>query len=328
MESMRIIEGSHHSNHIVSSPGLISFAFPIGIAGAVGISIGKETETNVKYQSEEETIPGSSFKGRISYDNKGGSTGWRIGWGRAIGKWAYAGATYERIQFIQNSTKIVELPLFPANSSRDSVCNRFIAHALHLGVIVPVGKLGIGLTGRYIFETDLKYTRGQYSGFDTTAIFNTDSTAYAAVQMPPYIGLGLSYEFTPRLLMAADMKITAWNEYFSGGYLPSVDLQYGLTFGAGIRYVPAPDVLSPKYAETIQYRAGINVQQLPSQGATEGFLSLGAGFPTRGGGLVDLVISGGRRVDADFGNYSENIARIAIGINGGRKWSKAASDTY
>jgi hypothetical protein len=324
--ALRINDGSHHSNSLSASPAQLSFAFPLGKAGAVGIAIGKESETNVKYRSDEQTLPGSEFTGRLSYEQTGGITGWRIGWGIAAGKWALAGAAYERLQFIQNSTKVVDLPFFPANSSRDSSHYQFVAHALHLGVMVPVKKLTIGISGRYSFETELSFSSGQYSALDTSVIPGTDSSGTARVNLPPYVVVGLSYDFSQKLLASADMKITPWNDYYSGGYLPSSDVQYGMGFGAGLRYIHSPDVLAPKYWETINYRAGFQIHQLPRQEASETTISIGAGLPLRSGGMLDLVLSGGQRNDANYSDYEENFARISIGINGGRKWIKIASD--
>jgi len=327
---LRITDGSHHSNHVAAAPRELSFAFPLGIAGTIAFAVEKETDATIKYQCESalDADPASTFYGKLSYHRAGGVTGWRAGWGRNIGKWAYAGFGYERLYFEQNGTKIIQLIQFPANTTRDSTRISFRGHGLHLGIMVPVDKLVIGLSGRYVLKTDLSYSRGQYRDIGTAILAETDTTDKARIHMPPSATIGLSYEFSTRWLGAADMGIVAWNRYSSGGVLPASDINYAMSFGAGVRFIAAPELLAPAYWETIHYRAGIRISQLPRNDASEIALSLGAGLPLKGGGLLDLVISGGRRTDRDFTDYAENFAQFAIGVNGGRKWIRTATDGY
>jgi hypothetical protein len=41
-----------------------------------------------------------------------------------------------------------------------------------------------------------------------------------------------------------------------------------------------------------------------------------------------VVFEAGRRTDSHFSDVHENIYRVGIGINGGRKWVKSAQNAY
>ncbi len=205
---VRISQMSQQSNHVSVAPRQISFAFPLGLAGTVALSLSKETDADVKFQTDSSLIPNSdNLYGRLSYRSKGGTTGWQFGWGRRIGKWAYVGAAYERMYFELNNTKIVDLTNYPATSTRDSTRIHFAGHAIRLGLMVPVAKATIGLAGRYVFEDDLRYSRGQYRLDESVPISGSGSSSIAQVKLPPYLVAGASYEFSPRWLAAGDLNI-------------------------------------------------------------------------------------------------------------------------
>ena len=329
IDLLRIQEESRNTDHIAVAPRQLAFAFPLGIIGTIGFALAKETIVRTSYQTPAASIEGSDFIGRISYSTKGGLTGWRIGWGYAIGKWAYIGAAYERLYFELNNTKIVDLASFNAITTRDSTHAHFSGNALYGGLMVPIAKATIGVAGRYIFEDDISYSRAQYRRTDsTTAIAGTAILRDANIKLPPYFAFGASYEFSPRWLVGADLGFEKWGSYSAHGLLPASDMEYALRFGTGARLIPAPDLLAPKYWETIHYRLGFKFWQLPRDGTSEFAFSLGTGFPVKGGGLLDLIATFGRRTDERFTDYSEDFVQIGIGINGGRKWTKVSPGNY
>jgi hypothetical protein len=300
----------------------------MGAIGTIAFSLAKETDARIRFQSALTAIAGSPYLGRVSYDRTGGLTSWRAGWGRCFGAWINAGIAYERLNFMIVSTKLIELENDMANNTRDSTTVRFTANALHVGIMVPVDKLVIGLSGRYVFRDDLKYSRGQYRTGEASPINETDSAATAGVRIPPQAGLGVSYSLSPRWLAAADVRLVQWERYSAHGFLPKVDAHYSVSAGAGIRFIAAPEILEPRYWETIHCRAGIQYAQSPTDDGSEFSLSLGAGFPLKPSGLVDVVVRAGRRSGNNFPDYTEDFIQILFGINGGRKWIKTAGDTY
>jgi hypothetical protein len=58
-------------------------------------------------------------------------------------------------------------------------------------------------------------------------------------------------------------------------------------------------------------------------------VSLGTGLPIgKGTGVLDVGLELGKRVSGQFPNLTEDVAQIALGINGGRKWSRLSRGNY
>jgi hypothetical protein len=325
---LRIAQDSHHSNHISVAPRQIAFAFPLGKIGTVGFSLSKETDAGVEFRTSPVRIDNSDFVGTLSYHGTGGLAGWRFGWGYGIGKWIYLGMAYERLYFERNNTKIIDLSSYDAVTTRDSTRMHFTANAIHGGIIVPVANATVGIAGRYVFEDDIIYDRAQYRETEAAPLAGTDTAANSKVKLPPYIVFGGSYQLSSRWLAGADIGMEKWNSYSSNYLLPGASEDLAMRFGVGVRFIPAPDLLAPKYWETIHYRLGFKYMELPSEKSSEFAFSIGSGFPVKGGGLLDLAVSFGRRSDERFTDYTEDFVQIAIGINGGRKWMKASPGNY
>jgi hypothetical protein len=122
-----------------------------------------------------------------------------------------------------------------------------------------------------------------------------------------------------------------WDNYRSEhdllGLAPQELRDAAVRLSAGAQFTPAPELLTPRYWEIMQYRGGIRYNQLPVPSAYELAFSFGVGMPLpQGGGLIDLSIEYGRRHDKDFSNIREELFRFAIGINGGRKWNKSTEE--
>jgi hypothetical protein len=130
--------------------------------------------------------------------------------------------------------------------------------------------------------------------------------------------------------VAADAGLTLWDQYYPRDALLSGPLRdKALALSAGGQFTAGPELLTPKYWETIQWRLGGRYTQMPTTSAYEWGLTLGTGLPLpSGGGLLDLVLEYGQRRDGDFSRYREDLYRVAIGVNGGRKWTRSAQGTY
>ncbi|MBD3391169.1 MAG: hypothetical protein GF418_03865 [Chitinivibrionales bacterium] len=328
LDGMRITQGGRHSNHVAVSPRQISFAFPLGLAGVVALSIQKETDATVRFFTDSVRLSTSGFFGRLGYHKSGGLTAWRAGWGRSIAGKAYVGAAYERLYLDIRSTKVIDLNNYPANSTRDSTQVGFRGHGLHLGLMVPIAKATIGVAGRYVFKNDVESIQGQFRLNEESALPGSRMKQKSTLRIPPQGVLGVSYDFSPRWLAAMDLGVVGWREYSSHGILADADRDYAVSYGIGGRFIPAPRLLAPKYWETMHYRLGFRYAQLPRESAREVSLAAGVGFPVKGGGLLDLVVNLGRRTDDAYDDYREDFVQINFGINGGRKWIRSSPTSY
>jgi long-subunit fatty acid transport protein len=194
-------------------------------------------------------------------------------------------------------------------------------HAFHSGIQYNLKNLYLGLAGEYY----LKNT-ATVNNKITDAIVNDSKPI--DMQIAPAISVGAAYQFSPEFLAGIDFRSQFWENHSSVDMLTVTDLVNEYRIGLGVQYVSAPDILAPKYWETMRYRAGFQYTRLPVDKTYEYSLSFGVGLPVKqSSGLVDCIVEIGSRIDKNH-DISEPFARFAIGISGGKKWAKTSTNTY
>jgi long-subunit fatty acid transport protein len=324
----RIRQDKLYTDHVSSFPRQISFAFPLGIVGAAAFSITKETNATMKYESDT-TAVGNGISGRIAYDRVGGVNGWQVGWGISILKKVQIGIGYKRLYLSENATKLLDIVTFDNSGTRDSVSFTFRGNEMRIGSMIPLGKAILGLSLDYPIVDNIDFTRAIYRNSDNSIVDSSYTTSRPSFQMPPVVTAGASYSVTPEWLAALDVSWTLWNRFVGPLWLSSTPIrEIATTFGIGTQVIPAPNLLAPRYFETMRYRLGLRLSQLPAQGASELSATLGVGLPLRGsGGIFDCMIQFGRRSSDQYKNYSENTVSLILGFNGGRKWIHTSENT-
>ena len=325
-----------HSYMLAGVPEEMSLGIPFGKFGAIGGCIRQQSNEDARFQSDNSTIlfGDDSVNYQPGLLAHGGIISWEIGWGRVFEKFGKLklGFTYERVYFSDVQSEIFTVSNFLNSTvnyvnSRDSNNISLSANGIRLGIMAPIGKLSLGVTGEYFLSSTATVTNGVYAENDTGTITGTSSTA--TVRIVPTIGFGSSYVFSPQWLAAADLSAMLWNYYESGGVLPAVDRKRSYSFSAGVQYVPEPGALTPKYWEIMNYRAGLRYSQLPQSGSQEYAADLGVGLPTgRRLGVIDIGLELGRRTDDQYPDYTENFFNISFGISGGHKWNKSQMGNY
>jgi hypothetical protein len=322
-----INQGNKHSTLFALSPRLISFAFHINPVGTFGFSLDQRSSKFLRYVTDSVITlnDGSSITDSLGYARQGGLSSWQVGWGRAIGRLAFVGVGYERMYLSGEDITMHSADISSGTPRYDSVNIIFRGNAFRGGILIPLQKLTIGMSGEYVFTGDAERTVG-----------STDSTNAAhqtfSLTLPPSLSLGASYALSPSWLASVSSGITLWKKYRST--LPDTlplggKVDNALSFAAGVQYIPAPNLLVPKYWEIMQYRAGFRYTQLPVVTGSEFAFTLGIGLPLlKGGGLIDCVAEYGKRTDSRFTNYSENFLQLFIGINGGRRWYQNTGTRY
>jgi len=333
---LHLAESSGHTNMATVTPRQIAVGIPLGKFGSLGISYNQRTNHNVSAQYDTSFIyvnDNSQATFSTGLSEVGGVSVWQLGYGVRLWNTLQAGASYERAYYSFDKSRVSEFS-FAGSAvapSRDSSKTQSAFNGVRLGLVIPVSKLRIGLSGEYFLSSNARTDSAVYefSGSTTSAVPvpGTEADFSYTLRMPPSLTFGLAYDFSPEWLAAADLSLVFWKNALTGN--EKADVNYAPSVSVGGQFLPAPNLLTPKYWEIIRYRAGVRYTRLPSAKAYEIMVSLGTGLPIgRGAGVFDIGIEGGARVSKDFPGLTEDVLRIAIGFDGGRKWSKLTRGNY
>ncbi|MFP4012597.1 MAG: hypothetical protein ACLFVQ_00800 [Chitinispirillaceae bacterium] len=331
---LQIKEKSTSSTTGHYSPRMLSLILPAGSAGNIAFSLEKRNDAAIDFLNKDVNIDNeNAYRANyIGITRNGGLTSFQGGWGYSIKNGPSFGILYERLYFNLSSSSIFGSEISDILDSSEyeheytfseDTEMSYSSNGVRMGMLVPIGKLSVGLSGEYIFYTegDLKRT---YQNLDSTE--NSSSDFY--VHLPPSLSAGIGYRPDSKWLLAADLHATLWERYRTELGLAR-PLRRAYRVSAGARFIPAPNKLAAEYWETVQYRAGVRYNQLPFDDAQEYAISLGAGLPiANDDGLIDVIFEFGKRSDSRFPDYSENIIRMQLGINGGRDWFRKNESNY
>lgn len=327
LDLLSIKDDEESTKHAKLSPMLLSFTFPLKQAGTFGISLDRRSDARLKYRS---LIPvgqdGDSLD--FGFSRNGGLTSWQAGWGYAIGPWVRLGVCYERLYLVGDEISMWRNRISAVSNPSDyflydTTSTSLRGNALRAGVLVPYKKLTFGLTGEYILPGPAK----RQSITQSPDLIDTVVNRFT-LRLPPSLGVGLSYTFSPRWFVAASGGATLWRRFESDVKLGSpLDNAFTVSFGG--QFIPAPNLLVPRYWEIMQYRAGFRFAQLPTAAGSEIAFTVSLGLPfQQSSGLFDIIVDAGRRTDAAFDGYAENFLQVKFGLNGGRKWFQNTGIRY
>ncbi len=349
VDYLRINDKGLYTDHLQASPRQLSFALPLGKVGTIAFELNKTTDATFKFSDEKEEVTNINtslpvYK-KTSTDREGGITSWQAGWGRSIGKYINVGFAYQRAYFTAFNTTINDViymntsydpakqeldTTYTTESVRDSTHMTHGGNGIRFGILSTIKKLSIGIASNFFFAGDLSFFNAEYNGSSKTPVDPTVQPKKFTLRMPHSLAAGISYAFSPKWLVGADVGVDLWKYYSLKGYkiVKQFDSENTVSFSTGFRFIPAPNQLIPKYWETIHYRAGMRYSQLPGGVSSEISGSLGFGFPLKGNGLLDIGFELGKRTHDNYPDYNETFLQISLGLNGGRKWNKTPTTTY
>lgn len=300
------------------NPQMISFAFPLKHNwGAIGISLEQKSNFALKFNT---TTPVSVFDmnytQQLGIKRSGGLSHWQIGYAYKINRVGSIGLSYERVYLSDKLTRYKTVSMGDVQSTlKDSLSTRAQANGIRGGLLIPYKKFTAGLSGEYFFMDDIK-------------IDNQTARMESRLKLAPSVAIGASYKFSPEWFVAVDVSVTLWDEFYDGfGTTRKLDNAPSFSFGG--QYIPAPDLLAPKFHEIIQYRAGFRFAQMPVKTAKEFAFDIGLGLPIQQkASYIDVNFEIGSRSDSYYKDYSETFFSIQLGLNGSRKWYQPTGTSY
>lgn len=342
LDYTRLYEGDEHSDFVSMVPDLVGFAFPLGNIGTFGLTFSKERGNKYAYKSADgviatNSLTGETLTGWTGFYRKSGTTAWEVAWGHKAWKFFRPGISYRRYYFSIEDNRVVKVDNF--GGTGDSTDVKQSGNAIRGGFSGSIGKFTYGLSANYNFMSDARYKR-MIQGIDSLSSgYHSSLTHVNAkldttydLQLPPSGGIGLSYKINEKMFVAADFSMELWEDAYTNGptSLFFEKYQNTKTTSLGFEFIPAPQLLAPRYWEKILYSGGIRFGSLPIEGDIEFAANIGFGLPIGRAGLLDLAFEGGtRRSDSpELENNHENFFKFSITTSGGKKWKKKSNQVY
>jgi hypothetical protein len=185
----------------------------------------------------------------------------------------------------------------------------------------PIGdyELGVGLVGGYRNVLTWKNTRQVY---DESYNMVEDYKKYSSqITIPEYYGGGISLSKGSAFMASLDYRFQRWSL--------TTDHTYGMTFVdthrllGGVALIPNEQHAS-SYFGVIQYQAGFSVGNsylnLNDHNTIDYEFFLGGAFPLRGGSLMNLALSYGRKGVSDYGLIREDYFRMTFTFSILERW--------
>ncbi|MDR3013493.1 MAG: hypothetical protein LBU70_09855 [Chitinispirillales bacterium] len=315
------------------SPQLMSLIIPFGRAGNAAFSMQQQYNANLNF-GPDTTIDGYKTD-IITLHRTGGVTAWQAGWAYRFRSGFGVGILYEHLFFNSDSrdifvTRFSDERMINQMTIGENTVTSLSAGGIRLGMQIPVHeRVMLGVAAAGIFHgkdngTEMfmrSYRDNTYAS--TQFSWDVQEESVFSSSLPSSFNIGAAYKPDDRWLFAADAYMTLWGLWDDADtHFDSRDLRSTtLGISAGARFIPAANLLSSTYVEKIHYSTGLRYTSLPGTSAHEYALYLGTGLPiANDGGLIDVVLSFGQRIDTQLSKYSENIFKIQLGINGGRSW--------
>jgi len=340
----RIKQNDLQNDFLRVVPDLVGFAFPLGPVGTVGVGFSKERGNDYYYKSAEgilarNPITNDSITGWTGFNRKSGITIWEAGWGHSALKMVRPGISYRRFYYSVEDSRVTKINNFGGTS--DSLDIKQAGNAIRGGISGTIGKVSYGVNATYNFSGDvtLKTTvldidssksKVSNSFISKSIHANAPATETYTLQLPPSGGVGVSYKASEKLVVAADASMEMWEQAWTDApkSVFYTTYQNALSASVGAQFIPAPELLSPRYFEKMRYSGGVRFSQLPVEGDFEFALNAGLGLPLGTSGLVDIAFEGGARRSEILPDYKENFFKFSFTTSGGKAWKKKPAQVY
>lgn len=327
------------------TPLQLSFGFPLGKLGTVAAAFQAVSGNNFTYSERVPLINGTTgdtVMVTLGKEVDNNTTSWELGYGNQIRKWLNLGITYQRYNYTHGATNVIlnddtltDGTPIDIQSSMNKIEVIQGTSVLRLGVSGTINKLSYGLTGTFPFAKEAPATYSVTKISDAGDVKNPHyEDVYKGsftLQLPPSASLGAGWELSDKLVVGADFGMTFWDAFWTSiphDALATYSYHNTIKIVTGAEFVPAANILAPKYWETMQFGGGFRFETLPIDGDKEVALTLSLGFPLGAMGLIDFAVEGGMRRSELFSETEENFIRFTLSTGGGRQWKKKGNSVY
>ncbi|MDG5814382.1 hypothetical protein QA601_04785 [Chitinispirillales bacterium ANBcel5] len=302
------------------SPSMLSLIVPVGAFGNLGFSFANRTKGDLNFRSVEELqspVPESTDTLYTGLIRKGGMNEWQAGWGYHLANDIQIGFTYKRLYYSMQTDRVYGFASGESSYYHEIQRNTeetFAANGVKVGAILPWGDLTLGAAGEYVFVNESDIVNSNKLREDTIS-----NKSNVTIHPPPSATIGLSYQLTSEWLLAADIHTVLWDRFISDD---NSSLRRTYSTSAGARYIPSPEyIFATDYWRTIQYSTGLRYEQMPVEGASEVTFTLGTALPIQqSSALLNIGFEYSRRRDTNLNDFTEDVFRLVIGLNGSQKW--------
>ncbi len=211
------------------------------------------------------------------------------------------------------------------NASQRSATSHTGPGALLGLTLFPIDGLVIGASLQTASELNVsQYLRYSYITGDSVITGKSGQQ-----DIPMEYRLGLSYQLSDRILLAADYSSQDWtNTIGFDGEQNTLTETYKI--GAGVEYRPWKNNIAAPAKSQWMFRFGIFSRQtyiqLTDEAEKEHFITAGWGFPIFGTSFGDLAVEYGIRGDEAQVLGAKNIIRLSFGISVGENWFVRSND--
>ena len=320
--------------------GLVQLGIPL-YPGRTGLTLAYRPYSRVDYRAAEEgeiAIDGDDpTPYRANLEGQGGLQRLSIGIGTRIGDVLTVGASAEALV---GTVEYLQRTEFPEGGSafletRESLSTRMYGFTGTFGAAASLRNLGreadaLTLSAAFTLPTKLNASRSSLLGANLDR--DTLSTqSDGDVTVPLTARGGISYQYSPKFLVATDVVYEPWQDFESdfafGGYDASgaSDLRSRWRVGAGLEWVPGGGERNASYFQRVNYRLGAYTEtgfmSPEAQDVMTYALTGGLSLPTRvAGARVDLGFEVGTRGETEGVLVRDRFWRGTFTFNFGERW--------
>ncbi|MGA3244913.1 MAG: hypothetical protein ABSE41_09865 [Bacteroidota bacterium] len=183
------------------------------------------------------------------------------------------------------------------------------------------------LTVGFILSTPTTLSVNRESVLTTSVSTDTTYTNAAATDLPIAYGLGLSYAFSNRYVVTADVYHQQWqNAKFQGTVLP--EIRNTTRFGAGFEALPGGNLES--FWKRVAYRGGFYYNETSyifnGTPINEVFLTGGLGLPIGPEARMDVNLHLGTRGSTSNNLQRDTIIRLTVSVSASELWFMKVED--
>lgn len=286
------------------------FRLVLPLAYGTVVSVGLFPYSRVDFDLAENVEGAIAYHQRI--EGIGGLRLVSIALGRPIGEHLLIGGEFRSFfgAIVETWTRDFEEPALL--DTRDVFTRAHRGHTWGGGVTIRFTE-GLSASATYVLKTTLNVETMLESVSGGTWSEQEDRG------LPTEMGFGIAWRPMASLLIALDGTRTFWDGRSGAD-------RDGLQLSIGAEYMRSrkPEA---SYLYHIPLRIGIKWRALPYEigvprsGINERFLSVGIGFPLRGGrGIVDVALEIGQRGHLEQHGLRETVVRQAISFSGWERW--------